>query len=156
VHRDLHAQGVGWRIQGPPDPDFREQVYEHDVVAGPDGMACAALLNPALGAGGFGVRLDFDRTALPCLTQWQCLQSGLYVLGIEPTTNHLGGRPLAEARGELIMLGHGEVRDYRTRLAVLDGAAAIAMLRGEIERLQPPPPDFAPPTGELQPLGGRR
>jgi hypothetical protein len=155
VHRDLHAQGVGWRIQGPPAPDFSEQVYEHDVVAGPDGMAPAALVNPALGAGGFGVRLDFDRTALPCLTQWQCLQSGLYVLGIEPTTNHVPGRKFAQERGELITLRHGEMREYRTRLAVLDGPEAIAATRAEIERLQPPPADFAPPTGEFPKLGGR-
>jgi len=155
VHQDLHAQGVGWRIQGPPDPDFSEQVYEHDLVAGPDGMAPTALINPSLGAGGFGVRLDFDRTALPCLTQWQCLQSGLYVLGIEPTTNHLGGRKFAEERGELIMLEHGAVREYRTRLAVLDGAATIAATRREIEGLQTPPAEFTPPTGAFPRLGGR-
>jgi hypothetical protein len=118
-------------------------------------MAPTALVNPALGAGGFGIRLDFDLTALPCLIEWQCLQSGLYVLGIEPATNHLGGRQLAEARGELIMLEHGAVREYRARLTVLDGAAAIAATRGEIERLQAPPADFTPATGELARLGGR-
>jgi hypothetical protein len=118
-------------------------------------MAPTALINPSLGAGGFGVRLDFDRTALPCLTQWQCLQSGLYVLGIEPTTNHLGGRKFAEERGELIMLEHGAVREYRTRLAVLDGAAAIAATRREIEGLQTPPAEFTPPTGAFPRLGGR-
>ena len=41
MHGDLHAQGVGYRIQGPAGADFSEQVYEHDVVAGPDGMASA-------------------------------------------------------------------------------------------------------------------
>ena len=156
VHRDLHAQGVGWRIQGPPAADFSEQVYEHDVVAGPDGMAPAALINPTLGGGGFGIRLDFDRSALPCLTQWQCLQSGLYVLGIEPATNHVPGRKFAEERGELTMLGHGEVRDYRTRLTVLDGPEAIAAARAAIERLHPPPADFTPPTGEFPQLGDHR
>ena len=95
VHRDLHAQGVGHRLQGSPKADFSEQVYEHDVVAGADGMAAAALINPALG-GGFGIRLDYDRAALPCLIEWQCLQSGLYVLGIEPSTNHVLGRKFAE------------------------------------------------------------
>ena len=70
------------------------------------------------------MRLDYDRTALPCLIEWQCLQSGLYVLGIEPSTNHLLGRSFAEARGELIELQHGEVRRYRTRLGVLDGGEA--------------------------------
>ena len=126
MHGDLHAQGVGYRTQGPPKADFSEQVYQHDVVAGPDGMASALLINPALGAGGFGIRLDYDRAALPCLIEWQCLQSGLYVLGIEPSTNHVLGRKFAEERGELMFLEHAEIRHYRTRLSVLDGAEAIA------------------------------
>ena len=156
VHDDLRAQGVGYRVQGPPNPDFREQVYEHDIVAGEGGMALAALINPKLSQGGFGIRLDYDRDALPCLIEWQCLQSGLYVLGIEPSTNHVQGRAFAEQRGELIHLEQGEVREYRTRLSVLDGAEAIGRLRREIEALQPPPPDFAPPTGEFEKLGGRK
>ena len=154
VHGDLHAQGVGYRVQGPPRADFSEQLYEHDVVPAPDGMAPAALINPALG-GGFGVRLDYDRAALPCLIEWQCLQSGLYVLGIEPSTNHVLGRKFAEERGELIFLEHGEVREYRTRLSVLDGADAIAATREAIESLQTPPADFAAPTGDFPALGGR-
>lgn len=141
------AQGVGYRHQGPPRPEFREQVYEHDIVPGADGMASVALINPALGAGGFGVRLDYDRAALPCLIEWQCLQSGLYVLGLEPSTNHVLGRKFAEERGELIELGHGESRSYRTQLSVLDGSAPITALKAEFAALQPAPEDFAPASG---------
>jgi hypothetical protein len=148
VHRDLHAQGGGHRLQGPPNADFSEQVYEQDVVAGADGMALAALVNPAL-RGGFGIRLDYDRAALPCLIEWQCLQSGLYVLGIEPSTNHVLGRRFAESRGELMLLGHGEARSYRTHLSVLDGAGAIADARRAIKALHPPLADFTAPTGEF-------
>jgi hypothetical protein len=155
MHQDLRAQGTGYRIQGPPRPDFREQVYEHDLVAGADGMAPAALINPKLGTGGFGIRLDYDRAALPCLIEWQCLQSGLYALGMEPSTNHVQGRVFAEQRGELAIMEHGEVRCYRTRLSVLDGAEAIAAARRAIETLHPPPADFTPPTGDLPKLGGR-
>ena len=125
------------------------------MVAGADGMASALLITPALGAGGFAIRLDYDRTALPCLIEWQCLQSGLYVLGIEPATNHVLGRKFAEDRGELMFLAHGETRSYRTRLSVLDGAEAIAAARREIEALHPPLPDFAAPSGEFPMLGGR-
>jgi len=155
VHEDLHAQGVGYRIQAPPAADFSEQVYQHDVVADEGGMAPAALINPALGADGFGIRLEWDRAALPCLIQWQCLQSGLYVLGIEPSTNHVLGRTFAEARGELMLLGHGATRAYRTRLSVLDGAEAIAAARRDIAALHAPPADFTPPAGNFPGLGGR-
>ena len=156
MHADLRAQGVGYRMQGAPQADFSEQVYQHDLVAATDGMAPAALLNPRLGDGGFGIRLDFDRAALPCLIQWQCLQSGLYVLGIEPSTNHVLGRSFAEQRGELIELEHGEVREYRTRLTVLDGASATEAARREIEALHAPPADFSAPSGEFPLLRGRR
>jgi hypothetical protein len=150
------AQATGYRIQGPPRADFREQVYQHDVAAGADGMASALLLNPKLGDGGLGVRLDYDRNALPCLIEWQCLQSGLYVLGIEPSTNHVLGRRFAEERGELIELQHGESRRYRTRLSVLDGAAAIANARRDIEALHAPPDDMAPASGDFPDLHVRR
>jgi hypothetical protein len=140
----LRGQDTGYRIQGRPKDDFREQVYQHDVVAGEDGMASALLLSPRLGASGLGVRLDYDATMMPCLIEWQCLQSGLYVLGIEPSTNHLLGRSFAEQRGELIELQHGEERVYRSRLSVLDGGDAIASARDEILALQTPPDDFAP------------
>ena len=109
-HEDPRAQGVGYRIQGPPQPDFREQVYEHDVVAAANGMVPTALINPRLGQGGFGIRLDYDRAALPCLIEWQCLQSGLYALGIEPSHQPRPGarlRPGAAGRSP-IHLGHGE------------------------------------------------
>ena len=134
-----------------PFAALREQ-----LVAGADGMASALLINPNLGAGGCGIRLDYDRTALPCLIEWQCLQSGLYVLGIEPSTNHVLGRKFAEERGELIFLEHGETRHYRTRLSVLDGAEAVAAARRDIEALHPPPADFSAPTGDFPRLGGRR
>jgi len=152
TRHEPRAQATGYRIQGPPRADFREQVYEHDVAPGADGMACAALINPRLGTDGLGVRLDYDRHALPCLIEWQCLQSGLYVLGIEPSTNHVLGRGFAEQRGELIELQHGEARRYRTRLSVLDGGEAIAAARAEIVARHAPPDDFAPATGTFPSL----
>jgi hypothetical protein len=147
----LRDQGTGYRTQGPPQADFSEQVYQHEVVAGEDGMASALLINPRLGAGGLAARLDYDRTALPCLIEWQCLQSGLYVLGIEPSTNHLLGRSFAESRGELIELQHGEVRRYRTRLSVLDGSEQVAAARAELLARHAPPEDFAP-VSEVWPV----
>ena len=57
-------------------------------------------------------------------------------------------------RGELIFLEPGETRHYRTRLSVLDGAAAIAAARRDIEALHVPPADFTAPTGKFPELGG--
>jgi hypothetical protein len=147
VHKmhEPQAQGVGFRHQGPPVDDFREQVYQHDVASDGAGMGSAALVNTALGQ---GVLVEWDRAALPCLIQWQCLQSGLYTLGIEPSSNHVLGRGFAEERAELIELSAGESRTYRTRLTVLDGEAAISDYRSAAAKLAPPLEDFADATGD--------
>ena len=44
--------------------------------------------------------------------QWQNYQAGHYAMGIEPSTNHVLGKPFAQERGELIWLEHGEERSY--------------------------------------------
>jgi hypothetical protein len=52
-----------------------------------------------------------------------------------------------------MFLDHGETRRYRTRLSVLDGAAAIAVRR-DIEALHPPLP-ILPRRRGFPILGGR-
>ncbi|MGP1397823.1 MAG: aldose 1-epimerase family protein [Inquilinaceae bacterium] len=152
MSHDPRGQGVGYRHQAGPDPDFVEQVYQHVPVPGSDHLVPAALINPSL-RGGMAALLEFDSRQLPALLEWQCLQAGLYVLGIEPITNHVAGRAAAERRGEMIRLEAGESRRYDLRLSVLDGADAIAGLRRRVEALHTPVDDFTQPTGEWPDLG---
>jgi hypothetical protein len=139
------AQGVGWRRQRAPRPDFIEQVYQH-AVGGEGRMVPAALINEGL-AGGLGVLLEYERARLPVLLEWQCLQSGINALGIEPATDNVAGRKAARERGELIVLEHGEERSYETRLSVLEGPAAIDAARRRITALQEPVADMTRPSG---------
>ena len=149
VHEDPRAQGVGYREMAPPNADFTEQVYQHAVAADADGIAPAALINPALG---LAASVEFRPAELPVLTQWQSLQAGIYALGIEPCTNHLLGRAGAEQRGELIWLAAGESRAYTTAVAIHAGEAAIAALRARITAIQDPVETFPTATEHYEKL----
>jgi hypothetical protein len=127
---DPKATKVGPLQQTAPQSGFREQVYEHDIAAGADGIAFAALLNPAqaLAGGGSGVGcvVEWDRRTLPAFYQWQNLQEGNYVVGLEPATAHAGSRAERRAQGGIVTLRPGEARDYLLRLTPVVGAEALA------------------------------
>ncbi len=145
------AQDVGYRHQTAPRDDFVEQVYLHDVAADSAGRTTAALINESL-RDGLAVSVTFDKTQLPTLLQWQCLQSGLYALGIEPGTNYVVGRAASEERGEIIWLAPGDSRPYETTVQVYDGDRAITELRTSIVALQEPIENFATATQNYAPL----
>ena len=145
------AQDVGYRYQAAPRDDFVEQVYLHDVAANAAGQTTAALINEKL-RDGLAVSITFDKAQLPTLLQWQCLQSGLYALGIEPGTNYVVGRAASEDRGEIIWLAPGDQRSYDTTVRVHDGEDAIAVLRSGIAALQEPIENFTRPTQNYTPL----
>ena len=120
-----HAQGVGYRTMPAPQAPFHEQVWEHWLAADGDGRVPVALVNDAFDGGrGLGFLVETRKSEFPCQFQWQNYQAGQYAMGIEPSTNHVLGKPFAEERGELIWLEHGEERSYTTRMAVLDGTDA--------------------------------
>lgn len=120
---------VGPIEQTAPRSNFVEQVYEHEVAKEADGTVPAGLINRGFawpdGGKGLGVALAFDGHAMPALFQWQNLQEGNYVIGIEPATLHAGSRADHKARGTLPHLGHGESRSYRLAITPLAGEAAL-------------------------------
>ena len=129
---------------------FVEQVWAHRMRADADGIVPVAVVNDRLG---FGVLLETQRAQLPGYLQWQCFQSGLYAMGIEPCTNHPRGQGFARERGELVELAHGEHRDYVLRLSVLDGAAAIAEAAARVRRAgAQPETDYPHPSGAWERL----
>jgi hypothetical protein len=119
---DSRTATIGPVDQASPQQGFREQVYEHELAAEPDGTSFAALLNPRL-AGGMGVMVEYDSRTLPAFYEWQNLQEGNYVVGLEPATIHAGSRDEWKQRGELIMLEPRQSRDYRLTIRVLTGTA---------------------------------
>ncbi len=83
-----------------PEPGFIEQDYRHQLPA-EDGYCRLHAENEALHIG-MGIRYKAD--TLPYLQQWRCLRSGDYVLGLEPTNNHVNGRLQAKAENSLPVL----------------------------------------------------
>ena len=144
------AQETGYdRLPG-PQTQFHEQVFEHDPVADASGAVPVALVNEALG---LGLEVTFRKAQFPCLFEWQALQSGIYALGIEPSTNHVMGRSHARETGELIWLGHGEARSYDTVFTLLVTADELRASAARIAAIHPQPADPYPePTGVFPPL----
>ena len=146
-------QGVGYCAAPAPQPDFVEQVWQHELAADAEGRTPLAVVNDRIGLG-FEVVTRKDQ--LPCCYEWQDFQSGHYALGIEPSTHHVLGDRAARERGEMIWLDHDESRSYDVMLRVLDGADEIATAETRITSIARQPSDgFPQPSGRFPTLGGR-
>jgi hypothetical protein len=146
AHADaLRRQSVGYRTQPGPQTDFHEQVYEHAMAADAQGRIPVALVNEGFDGGhGIGLAVEVNRDEFPSQFQWQNYQRGQYAMGIEPSTNHVLGKPFARERGELIWLEHGDERRYTTRFSVLDGRGEIAAFEERVRAICAQPADEYP------------
>ncbi|MGE5274020.1 MAG: aldose 1-epimerase family protein [Verrucomicrobiota bacterium] len=122
----------GYDVIAAPAAGYVEQVFEHEVVAEPDGRVPVAVVNHNLALGAYEI---FRRDQLPHHLVWRMLGEGTYVVGIEPSTNRTGGRLDARARGELIELEAGEGRTYELELGALVGEAELEAFAGRVRSL---------------------
>ena len=154
-HADRYReQGVGYRVMSAPREGFAEQVWQHEMAAGPEGEVPVALVNDRAG---LGIEVETRKSELPCAYQWQNMQAGQYVLGIEPSTHHVLGDAAARERGEMIWLGPGEHRSYSAVFRVLNGHDRIAAAEARIRAIgEQPGEGFPEPSNRFPPLGGRR
>jgi hypothetical protein len=134
---DEDATDVDYRFQTVPLDGFREQVYAHEVKTEADGTVPAALINRRYdwgeGRKGLGFQMEYQKSQLPCLLQWQNLQAGNYVVGIEPTTVWPGSREDQRARDEIRWLDHGDTCEYDLRFSALAGEAALDALAARVK-----------------------
>lgn len=113
------AQGSGRERECElPSAGYREQVFYHDLVAGADGFATAALVNMPLG---IGVFVRSRKTELPFFTQWKMMGEGMYVVGLEPGNCLVEGRARERGSGRLSFLAPGEEREFLLECGVLEG-----------------------------------
>ncbi|MGO9956694.1 MAG: aldose 1-epimerase family protein, partial [Solirubrobacteraceae bacterium] len=89
---------IEYRQLTAPKPGFREECYEHAVVAEADETVPVAVVNRKLG---LGVYQLYKRDQFPFHTMWRMLGEGSYAVAMEPTTNRDAGRFDARERGEL-------------------------------------------------------
>ena len=143
--KDLRKQGVGHRNLLEPKHNFHEQVFEHAMAADSAGQIPVAIVNPGFDGGrGLGLLVEVNRSEFPFMFEWQNFQEGQYAIAIEPSTNHVLGKPFAKERGELIWLEHGEQRSYTTRFQVLGDGDDIAAAEARIAAISPPTADDYP------------
>ena len=134
----VRAEGVDERSQAvaatcgrvaAPTPDFEEEVLQHDVTPGPDGLVTAAVHNPAfLGGRGLALVIRYRKDQLPNLVQWRNFRERAYVMGVEPANCDIRGRATSRERGVLQELAPGERREYHLEVEVLTERAQIDAL----------------------------
>jgi len=151
AHEDTYRrQTVGYHTLPGPRSSFHEQVWQHEMAADADGRVPVAVVNEAFDHGrGLGLVVESSKAEFPAQYEWQNFQEGQYAIGIEPSTNHVMGKPFAKERGELIWLEHGDEKSYTTRFAVLADADEIAACERRIRAIAVQPADEYPaPTAQ--------
>lgn len=150
---EFRRQGAGYRAALPPQRQFREQVWQHELAADTHGNVPVAIVNDRLV---LGLEVITSQQQLPCAYVWQNYQAGQYALGIEPSTNHVLGENFARERGEMIWLEHGDERSYDATFRVLDGVEQIDATERKIRAIaEPPADDFPLLTNVFPVLKGR-
>ena len=112
------ARGLGQeRIFQDPVDGKEEQVYFHLEPDSDDGLGWVRLYNPLLG---FGAEVTWTKDTLPIMTQWKCMRSGEYVLGIEPTNSYVMGRSAERENGSIGHLQPFESKRMQVTLRFFD------------------------------------
>lgn len=117
-----------------PTAGYTEQVYYYELAGDGNGRTFAMLRNRA---GDRAAVLRFNKTELPCFTQWKntAAESDGYVTGLEPATNYPNPKPFERERGRVVKLPPGGVYRTETVLEVLDTAAAVRAVEKEAAAL---------------------
>lgn len=102
-----------------------EAVAYIDPAADEEGMCVCGLHNERLG---IAVTLQFNKTQLPSLTNWQHWGENEYITGLEPGTNPPIGQNKAREEGKLVVLQPGEKKVYDIVVTVLHEQDSIREL----------------------------
>lgn len=122
--RDAEAEkGINeYNIFQDPTHGYAEQVFYHDIEAGPDGMTYACLFNKSMGSEGMGAYVKFSREQFSHFGEWKLMGEGDYVVGLEPSTWYPEGRAEARKRGELKYIEPGETKRFDLEIGVVEGS----------------------------------
>ena len=108
------------------EPGTGTGVFFHTLPPGAGGMGTLALVNRAFGGGrGLGVQIRYSQASFPLLWQWRNLLNGEYVMGLEPTNAHGGGRHATREAGTLRILAPGETEVFRSEITALGDLGEI-------------------------------
>ena len=108
----LFKEGLPFKKGKPPLPDHAgggEEAAFIDIAADKQGLCHCGIHNPRLG---IALAIEFKKSQLPWMTNWQHWGAGEYVVGLEPGTHPPIGQAKARQDGSLIMLEPNERRQY--------------------------------------------
>jgi len=97
---------------------FGEDVAFIDPKADQNDLVTCGYANDDLA---LALKIEFKKSQLPWLINWQHWGKNEYVTALEPATHPPIGQANARKEGSLILLKPGEKREYKLKLAVLSG-----------------------------------
>lgn len=121
----IFRHGQPFRKVKPPLTDHvggGEEAAFINMDADDNGKCVCGIHNPKIG---LALAIEFHKSQLPWMTNWQHWGAGEYVMGLEPGTNPPIGQSKARNEGTLIMLTPGERRTYEVAIRVLDDTQKI-------------------------------
>lgn len=109
-----------------PVDGYKEQCFYHDMPSLPGGETCVLLKNEALN---LAVWMKYNVNRLPVTTQWKCMASGDYALGIEPANCRVEGKAKERREGTLRFLEPFGSAEFALELGVLEGGEICSFMR---------------------------
>ena len=135
---EIAETGIGnySRFQGPM-PNFKEEVFYHDMECDEENHVYAALVNKEFNNGqGFGFYIRYHKTQFPRFIQWKMTGEGIYVAGMEPANCWVEGRAKEQERGTLQYIEPGGRKHYESEIGVLRSREEIEELEGKIANIK--------------------
>ena len=118
-----------WPSFIPPQREYEERVYFHDLQPDTEGVILLGIVNPQLE---IGVYLRYLHREFPHFVEWKMMGEGEYVVGIEPG-NITGNRAAMRKDGTLEFLDPGAERRFTLEIGVLDGMGDITTFTQSVE-----------------------
>ncbi|MGV3762140.1 aldose 1-epimerase family protein [Parapedobacter sp.] len=122
----IFKEGFSFKKGKPPLEDHvgsGEEAAFIDIAADRDGICKCGIHNRRLG---IALAVEFEKSQLPWMTNWQHWGPGEYVVGIEPGTHPPIGQSRAKEDGSLIVLQPDERRHYGVTIRIHKNADDIA------------------------------
>ncbi len=126
------AEAGTWNTFLPPQKDYEQRGWFHDMSADATGIVPVCIVNETLE---LGVYLSYPKKEFPYFVEWKQLGQGEYVVGIEPG-NITGNRAHMRGEGTLEFIEPGAVRQFTLEIGVLAGRTEIASFIKRIEEVE--------------------
>jgi Domain of unknown function (DUF4432) len=141
-----------WELYGAPEPGRTEQCYLLRMHGDAQNRTVTALI-AADEKHATSIRYSLDQ--LPAFTLWKNTagEADGYVTGLEPGTDYPNPRAFEREKGRVLSLPPGGIYEAELTYAIVNGADAVAELKGEIAALaerkdrtisSTPDPEYSP------------